>query len=129
MLFSKVESSVWRWFTGSTTRGLVAPHFSKWRGLPLTVLHHMSIYVSKLFFHPQMRFSHVHDYWGSEVSPTLGCSIEISRDIYILIGRAKRAPHWGVQSRFRVIGERDTLRSVQLRIADIYITRKMVPIC
>ena len=29
-----------------------------------------------------------------------------------LIGRAKRAPHWGVQSRFRVI----------------YITRKMVPI-
>ena len=29
------------------------------------------------------------------------CSIE-NRDIYI-IGRAKRAPHWGVQSRFRVI--------------------------
>ena len=23
-----------------------------------------------------------------------------------LIGRAKRAPHWGVQLRFRVIGER-----------------------
>ena len=39
-------------------------------------------------------------YWASEASPTLGCSIEILRDI---IGRAKRAPHWGVQSRFRVI--------------------------
>ena len=25
------------------------------------------------------------------------------RVIYIIIGRAKRAPHWGVQSRFRVI--------------------------
>ena len=24
-------------------------------------------------------------------------------NMYILIGRAKRAPHWGVQSRFRVI--------------------------
>ena len=23
--------------------------------------------------------------------------------VYIFIGRAKRAPHWGVQSRFRVI--------------------------
>ena len=23
--------------------------------------------------------------------------------IYLVIGRAKRAPHWGVQSRFRVI--------------------------
>ena len=42
-------------------------------------------------------------YWVSEANPTLGCSIEISRDIYIFIGRAKRAPHWGVQSRFRVI--------------------------
>ena len=31
---------------------------------------------------------------------TLGkCQLQI-------IGRAKRAPHWGVQSRFRVIGER-----------------------
>ena len=29
------------------------------------------------------------------------CSIE-NRG-YIIIGRAKRAPHWGVQSRFRVI--------------------------
>ena len=25
------------------------------------------------------------DYWASEASPTLGCSIEISRDIYIYI--------------------------------------------
>ena len=42
--------------------------------------------------------------WASEVSPTQGCSIEISRDICMyIIGRTKRAPHWGVQSRFRVI--------------------------
>ena len=27
------------------------------------------------------------DYWASEASPTLGCSIEISRDIYIYICR------------------------------------------
>ena len=26
-------------------------------------------------------------YWASEASPTLGCSIEISRDIYIYICR------------------------------------------
>ena len=25
---------------------------------------------------------------------------------FVVIGQAKRAPHWGVQSRFRVIGER-----------------------
>ena len=25
-------------------------------------------------------------YWASEASPTLGCSIEISRDIYIYVG-------------------------------------------
>ena len=25
--------------------------------------------------------------WESEVSPTLGCSIEISRDIYVSVGR------------------------------------------
>ena len=25
---------------------------------------------------------------------------------FVVIGRVKRAPHWGVQSRFRVIGER-----------------------
>ena len=25
------------------------------------------------------------NYWASEVSPTLGCSIEISRDIYMYI--------------------------------------------
>ena len=25
--------------------------------------------------------------WASEASPTLGCSIEISRDIYVLVGR------------------------------------------
>ena len=25
--------------------------------------------------------------WASEVSPTLGCSIEISRDIYVSVGR------------------------------------------
>ena len=26
-------------------------------------------------------------YWASEASPTLGCSIEISRDIYTYVGR------------------------------------------
>ena len=25
--------------------------------------------------------------WASEASPTLGCSIEISRDIYVSVGR------------------------------------------
>ena len=25
-------------------------------------------------------------YWASEASPTLGCSIEISRDIYMYVG-------------------------------------------
>ena len=30
-------------------------------------------------------FDRVHDYnWASEASPTLGCSIEISRDMYML---------------------------------------------
>ena len=33
---------------------------------------------------------------------SLVCSIE-NRGYIIIIGRAKRAPHWGVQSRFRVI--------------------------
>ena len=28
-----------------------------------------------------------HDNWASEASPTLGCSIEISRDIYMCVGR------------------------------------------
>ena len=58
--------------------------------------------------------------WASEASLTLGCSIDILRDIcnwaceaspphrdvqlrFRVIGRAKRAPHQGVQSRFRVI--------------------------
>ena len=27
------------------------------------------------------------DYWASEASPTLGCSIEISRDIYLCVCR------------------------------------------
>ena len=27
-------------------------------------------------------------YWASEASPTLGCSIEISRDIYMSVGRS-----------------------------------------
>ena len=31
--------------------------------------------------------------WVSEANPTLGCSIEISRDIYIIGERAKRARH------------------------------------
>ena len=26
--------------------------------------------------------------WASEVSPTLGCSIEISRDIYVSVGQS-----------------------------------------
>ena len=26
-----------------------------------------------------------YDYWASEASPTLGCSIEISRDIYYIV--------------------------------------------
>ena len=26
---------------------------------------------------------HIHNYWASKASPTLGCSIEISRDIYM----------------------------------------------
>ena len=29
--------------------------------------------------------------------------LKIQYDVIIIIGRAKRAPHWGVQSRFRVI--------------------------
>ena len=41
--------------------------------------------------------------WASEASPTLGCSIEISRDILLASERS----------------ERDTLWSVQLRIGDI----------
>ena len=32
--------------------------------------------------HPSSLFNGNH-YWASEASPTLGCSIEISRDIYI----------------------------------------------
>ena len=47
--------------------------------------------------------------WASEASPTLGCSIEISGDIYIYSLLASER------------SERDTLRSVQLRIADIFI--------
>ena len=31
------------------------------------------------------RFFSYQDNWASEASPTLGCSIEISRDIYIYI--------------------------------------------
>ena len=30
-------------------------------------------------------FNYIHSNWASEASPTLGCSIEISRDIYIYI--------------------------------------------
>ena len=47
----------------------------------------------------------VGDNWASEASPTLGCSIEILHDILLASKRS----------------ERDTLRSVQSRIADIYI--------
>ena len=31
------------------------------------------------------------------------CVSEVNRYHFLLIGRAKRAPHWAVQSRFRVI--------------------------
>ena len=33
----------------------------------------------------------------------IGHTTDILRHIDNIIGRAKRAPHWGVQSRFRVI--------------------------
>ena len=50
---------------------------------------------------PSTKFAHTIIYnWASEASPTLGCSIEISRDIYIysiLHRRAKRATLYGVQ--------------------------------
>ena len=39
---------------------------------------------------------------ASEASETLSGLFNRESRIYI-IGRAKRAPHWGVQSRFRVI--------------------------
>ena len=43
--------------------------------------------------------------------------------IFLVIGRAKRAPHRGVQSRFRVIGraKRAPHRGVQSRFRVIYI--------
>ena len=31
--------------------------------------------------------NHFPSNWASEASPTLGCSIEISRDIYMYVGR------------------------------------------
>ena len=34
---------------------------------------------------PAKRYTSLYINWASEVSPTLGCSIEISRDIYIYI--------------------------------------------
>ena len=46
--------------------------------------------------------SHNNNWRASEASETL--SGLFNRESYIIIiGRAKRAPHWGVQSRFRVI--------------------------
>ena len=32
--------------------------------------------------------SHIQNNWASEACPTLGCSIEISRDIYMSVGRS-----------------------------------------
>ena len=44
--------------------------------------------------------------------------------IFLVIGRAKRAPHWGVQSRFRVIiggAKRAPYWGVQSRFRVIYV--------
>ena len=51
-------------------------------------------------------------------------------DIRDIIGRAKRAPHWGVQSRFRVIigrAKRAPHWGVQSRFRVIYICASLVP--
>ena len=40
--------------------------------------------VTGLILPPNTDFEHARNYWASEASPTLGCSIEISRDICML---------------------------------------------
>ena len=70
--------------------------------------------------------------WASEASPTLGCSIEISRDILLASERSERDTLRSVQLRIADIllaserSERDTLRSVQLRIVYHIYTRNVL---
>ena len=43
------------------------------------------LYIRNLMYQNCMRIHEITNYWASEVSPTLGCSIEISRDIHAYI--------------------------------------------
>ena len=54
--------------------------------------------VTGQFLPPKYDFEHVHG--GPRNS---AYAVNLTYDRHTLIGRAKRAPHWGVQSRFRVI--------------------------
>ena len=50
-----------------------------------------------------------HCYWASEASPTLGCSIEISRDIYMSVGRSVGRSvclSWSKKRRRNYVGQR-----------------------
>ena len=44
------------------------------------------------------------NYWASEASPTLGCSIEISRDIYMSVGRSV-CLSWSKKRRRNYVGQ------------------------
>ena len=50
-------------------------------GIPLVYLGYFLIFMM-CFKRNHLKFPN----WASEASPTLGCSIEISRDIYIYVG-------------------------------------------
>ena len=47
---------------------------------------------------------HITHNWASEASPTLGCSIEISRDIYMYVGRYV-CLSWSKKRRRKYVGQ------------------------